>query len=69
MGKLAEDARVAVRNIRHEANKKLKTMEKDKKISEDDGRRGQEQVQKITDKFIQRGDELLKKKEQEILTF
>ena len=69
VGKLAEDARVAVRNIRHEANKKLKTMEKDKKISEDDGHRGQEQVQKITDKFIQRVDELLKKKEQEILTF
>lgn len=69
VGKLAEDARVAIRNIRHEANKKLKMMEKDKKISEDDGRRGQEQVQKITDKFIQRVDELLKKKEQEILTF
>ncbi len=69
VGKLAEDARVAIRNIRHEANKKLKAMEKDKKISEDDGRRGQEQVQKITDKFIQRVDELLKKKEQEILTF
>ena len=69
VGKLAEDARVAIRNIRHEANKKLKTMEKDKKISEDDGHRGQEQVQKITDKFIQRVDELLKKKEQEILTF
>ena len=69
VGKLAEDARVAVRNIRHEANKKLKTMEKDKKMSEDDGRRGQDQIQKITNKFIQRVDELLKKKEQEILTF
>lgn len=69
VGKLAEDARVAIRNIRHDANKKLKTMEKEKKISEDDGHRGQEQIQKITDKFIQRVDELLKKKEQEILTF
>lgn len=69
VGKLAEDARVAIRNIRHDANKKLKTMEKDKKISEDDGRRSQDQIQKITDKFIQRVDELLKKKEQEILTF
>ncbi len=69
VGKLAEDARVAIRNIRHEANKRLKTMEKEKKISEDDGRRGQEQIQKVTDKFIQRVDELLKKKEQEILTF
>lgn len=69
VGKLAEDARVAIRNIRHEANKKLKTMEREKKISEDDGRRGQDQIQKVTDKFIQRVDELLKKKEQEILTF
>ena len=69
VGKLTEDARVAIRNIRHDANKKLKTMEKEKKISEDDGRRGQDQIQKITDRFIQRGDELLKKKEQEILTF
>ena len=69
VGKLAEDARVAIRNVRHEANKKLKTMEREKKISEDDGRRGQEQIQKITDKFIQRVDELLKKKEQEILAF
>ena len=69
VGKLAEDARVAIRNIRHDANKKLKSMEKDKKISEDDGHRGQDQIQKITDKFIQRVDELLKKKEQEILTF
>ena len=69
VGKLAEDARVAIRNVRHEVNKKLKTMEREKKISEDDGRRGQEQIQKITDKFIQRVDELLKKKEQEILAF
>jgi len=69
VGKLAEDVRVAIRNIRHDANKKLKSMEKDKKISEDDGHRGQDQIQKITDKFIQRVDELLKKKEQEILTF
>lgn len=69
VGKLAEDCRVAVRNIRHEANKKIKAMEKEKKVSEDEGRRGQEQVQKITDKFVQRVDELLKKKEQEILAF
>ncbi len=69
VGKLAEDCRVAVRNIRHEANKKVKALEKEKKISEDESRRGQDQVQKITDKFIQHADELLKKKEQEILTF
>jgi ribosome recycling factor len=69
VGKLAEDCRVAVRNIRHEVNRKIKALEKEKKISEDDSRRGQDQVQKITDRFIQRVDELLKKKEQEILAF
>ena len=68
-GKLAEECRVAVRNIRHEANKKIKALEKEKKISEDESRRGLEQVQKITDRFIQQVDDLLKKKEQEILRF
>ena len=70
VGKLAEDARVAVRNIRREANEKLKAMEKKtKEVSEDESRRGQEQIQKTTDKFIQRVDDLLKKKEEEILAF
>ena len=68
VGKLAEDCRVAVRNIRHKANKKVKALEKDKKVSEDESRRGLEQIQKLTDKFIQQVDELLKKKEQEILS-
>jgi len=67
--KLAEDARVAIRNIRREANDRLKGMGRDKKISEDDERRGHEQIQKTTDKLIARVDELLKKKEQEILSF
>ncbi|HET9491195.1 MAG TPA: ribosome recycling factor [Methylomirabilota bacterium] len=67
--KIAEDARIAVRNIRREANDKLKAMAKDKKVSEDEERRGHDQIQKITDKFIARVDELLKKKEQEILAF
>jgi ribosome recycling factor len=69
VGKMAEESRVAVRNIRREANDKLKAMAKDKKISEDDERRGHEQIQKTTDKFIAKVDELLKKKEQEILSF
>jgi ribosome recycling factor len=68
--KMAEDARVAVRNVRREANDKLKAMVKDKKapITEDDERRGHDQIQKTTDKFIARIDELLKKKEQEIMS-
>jgi ribosome recycling factor len=70
VGKMAEDARVAVRNVRREANDKLKAMVKDKKapITEDDERRGHDQIQKTTDKFVARIDELLNKKEQEIMS-
>jgi ribosome recycling factor len=67
--KLAEDARVAVRNIRREANDRLKVMGRDKKVSEDEERRGHDQIQKTTDRYITRIDELVKKKEQEILSF
>ena len=69
--KMAEDARVAVRNVRREANDKLKALAKDKKtpITEDEERRGHEQIQKTTDRFIAKIDELLKKKEQEIMSF
>jgi ribosome recycling factor len=69
VGKQAEDARVAVRNIRREANDGLKALARDKKVSEDDERRGHDQVQKTTDRYIAKVDELLKKKEQEILSF
>ncbi len=67
--KIAEEGRIAIRNIRREVNDRLKAMAKDKKISEDEERRGHDQIQKITDKFIAKVDELLKKKEQEILSF
>jgi len=67
--KIAEEARVAVRNVRREANDKLKAMARDKKVSEDEERRGHDQIQKTTDRFIAKVDELLKKKEQEILSF
>jgi ribosome recycling factor len=69
VGKLAEEGRVAVRNIRREAKDKLRALGKDKKISEDDEKRGEAELQKLTDRFIQRVDELLRKKEQEILEF
>ncbi len=67
--RLAEEARVAIRNVRREANDKLRAMARDKKVSEDEERRGHDQIQKTTDRFIARVDELLKKKEQEILSF
>src|SRR5581483_7411281 len=69
VGKLAEEARVAVRNVRREAKEKVKALLKDRKISEDDERRSETELQKLTDRYVQRIDELLRKKEQEILEF
>ena len=68
VGKFAEDARVAIRNARREANDKLKGLAKDKKVSEDEERRGHDQIQKATDRFTAKVDELAKKKEQEVMT-
>ena len=67
VGKFAEDARVAVRNVRRDANDRLKALAKDKKISQDEERRAHDQIQKTTDRFIGKVDELAKKKEQELL--
>ncbi|MEO0137342.1 MAG: ribosome recycling factor [candidate division WOR-3 bacterium] len=64
--KLAEECRIAVRNIRRDANNELKKIEKEKKISEDDSFKAQEAIQKMTDEYIKKIDELLKKKEKEI---
>ncbi|MBI2878809.1 MAG: ribosome recycling factor [Candidatus Rokubacteria bacterium] len=69
VGKLAEETRVAVRNVRREAKERLRAQEKEKKLSEDEAKRGEAELQKLTDRFIERVDELLKKKEQEILEF
>ncbi len=69
VGKLAEETRVAVRNVRREAKDRLRAQEKEKQISEDDAKRGEAELQKLTDRFIQKVEELLKRKEQEILEF
>ena len=69
VAKMAEEARVAVRNVRREINDKLKAVARETKASEDEERRAHDQVQKSTDRFIAKVDELLKKKEQEILSF
>jgi len=66
-GKLTEDARIAVRNIRREANDHVKKLEKDKDISEDESKVAVKKVQEITDDFIARLDKLFKAKEAEIL--
>ncbi len=64
----AEDAKIAVRNIRRDANEQLKKMVKDKTASEDDERRAQDEVQKLTDKFVADIDKLVVEKEKEIMT-
>jgi len=65
---IAEDHRIAVRNVRHQSNDTLKRMLKDKEISEDDERDGLEQVQKFTNTYISKIDELAKNKEHEIMS-
>ena len=67
--KNAEEAKVALRNIRREANELLKTMKKDKEISEDELSRAEAQVQKITDDFIKQVDASAATKEKEIMDF
>ncbi len=67
MKKKAEDARVAVRNIRREMIDDIKQIEKDKIASEDDSKKGQEKAQKLTDKYIKEIDDVLEKKEKEIM--
>ena len=68
VGKFAEDARVAIRNARREANDKLKALAKDKKVSEDEERRGHDQIQKTTDRFVAKVEDLAKKKEHDVMT-
>jgi len=65
--KIGEEAKVALRNIRREANDMLKALEKDKEISEDDNKKGQDLVQKATDKGVKEIDSILAAKEKEIM--
>ena len=67
--KMAEECRVAIRNIRRDAIERFKTMKKDKEISEDQFFKLQDEVQKITDDHIKKVDEILEKKEKEIMEF
>lgn len=65
--KRAEECKVAIRNIRREANDQLKSLEKDKTISEDENKKGQDSIQKNTDKYIKDVDTILQGKEKEIM--
>ncbi|EFB72710.1 Ribosome-releasing factor [Providencia rustigianii] len=65
----AEQGRIAIRNVRRDANDKVKALLKDKEISEDDERRSQDDIQKLTDSFIKKVDEALAQKEAELMEF
>ena len=63
----SENSRVSIRNLRRDANSDLKLLLKDKDISEDDDRRGQDNIQKLTDSYIKKIDEALAVKEKELM--
>jgi len=67
MKTMGENAKVSVRNDRRDANDKIKKLEKDKEITQDESKSAQDNIQKITDKFISQIDTILKDKEAEIL--
>ncbi len=64
---MVEHAKIAVRNVRKDGNDKIKKLEKDKEISEDESKKAQDQIQKITDEYIAKVDETFKAKEADIL--
>ena len=65
--KYTEETKIAIRNVRRDANETLKKMKNDKEISEDEMHKGQEEVQAITDEFVAKADEVLAEKEREIM--
>jgi ribosome recycling factor len=64
---MAEEGRVSVRNARRDANEMLKDGQKEGEIPEDESKRGQDQVQELTDEYVKKVDDLLKEKEEEIM--
>jgi ribosome recycling factor len=65
--KRTEEERVAIRNIRRDANDQIKKAEKEKTISEDESKRAQDEIQKLTDKYIKEADQIMALKEKEIM--
>lgn len=65
---MTDNAKVAIRNIRKSANDQVKNLHKDKEITDDENKKAQDEIQKITDGFVSKADNTLKAKEQEILT-
>jgi len=67
--KMAEDNKISIRNLRREANEMFKELKNEKEISEDESYKSQDDVQKITDEFIKKIDEITSRKEKEIIEF
>ncbi|MDO9069950.1 MAG: ribosome-recycling factor, partial [Deltaproteobacteria bacterium] len=67
--KMEEEAKVALRNVRREANEDFKEMKKEKILAEDDAHRGQDEVQKITDEYTKKTEVQAAEKEKEIMSF
>lgn len=65
--RMAEDAKIAIRNVRRDANENLKKLEKEKEISEDDLKRGEKEIQDGTDGFVKSVDEIVAAKEKEVM--
>jgi len=65
--KIAEDSKISIRSIRRDANEHIKKLEKDKSVPEDERFKAQDEVQKLTDKYIGEVDKVLQEKEKEIL--
>ncbi|WP_072682782.1 ribosome recycling factor [Arcobacter sp. LA11] len=65
---MTDNAKVAIRNVRKHANDKIKVLHKDKEITDDENKKAQDEIQKITDSYVTKADDTLKAKEQEILT-
>lgn len=65
--KRAEEAKIAIRNIRRDINEELKKLEKEKHLSEDDAKKSHDEIQKLTDSYIAKVEEVLKHKENEIM--
>lgn len=65
--RMAEETKISVRNARRDANENLKMLEKEKEITEDERKRGEKEVQQVTDEYVENVDELVDAKEQEVM--
>ena len=65
--KKAEEARIAIRNLRRDANDAVKKLEKDKLVTEDEVKKAQDEIQKMTDKYVKEADRIMSSKEKEIM--